>query len=449
MGIIRWFSLKTKGLIRWVKLKLGLIDEPPLREFVYLDENAVISLLASTTGGITEWQTTFQRSQISSSITGSLSPTGGTQGAKASGKISASQEKASEIVRRYVIQSNFTELYDLRKDHLILSDRQDANEGITTEFPIQSDNSPISIEGLDVQTEELKRGNLLELDVELGSHDVYKIYKAFDLFYDIFESLPNWSEIASNIESEDFSADDFKSLIDIIDKFLTGLVPIVGRLQNYGIVQDGNKAYIVEKSLLEDEGIAYDTVSVVGFVKEDELWQDSTRFLFDESEYTVYCRIDDVQISDQWVPLKLLDVIDDATGGTSESVQNLPEVFNMNSDSDSPETSIDLNHEIIKEDVKRYIDRIAEDISETDKQDIANRLVQKTDARTLNIDIRERTLKEVGQILEEDYGAELDVIDQTDIYGDVLFRDAETRSQLYRDSETDWFLEVSFISIYW
>jgi len=59
-------------LLDWVKAKLGYVNDLPLREFVYLDETSVISLIASTTGGITEQKSTVKRRQISGSIKGGL-----------------------------------------------------------------------------------------------------------------------------------------------------------------------------------------------------------------------------------------------------------------------------------------------------------------------------------------------------------------------------------------
>uniref|UniRef100_UPI0015EF90F2 DUF6414 family protein n=1 Tax=Halorhabdus salina TaxID=2750670 RepID=UPI0015EF90F2 len=77
-----------------------------------MEEDAVVSLLASTTGGITEQQTTGQKKRISSSITGNL----GAGPASVKSSIGAAKEESSEVVRQYVIESNFKELYDMRKD---------------------------------------------------------------------------------------------------------------------------------------------------------------------------------------------------------------------------------------------------------------------------------------------------------------------------------------------
>lgn len=449
MGILRWTSLRINSLIRRIKLRLGLVDEPPLREFVYLDETAVISLIASTTGGVTEQQSTLKRSQISSSITSNLSAKGGAASAGLGSSISATQEKSSEVVRRYVIQSNFTELYDLRKDDLRMSDQIDSQDAVIASSPNNTTDSIDSLDGLYVQKQNLERGHLIELDVKLGSHDIYKIYKALDLFYDIFESLPNWSEVSAEMENENVSVDDFEKLIELIDKFLTGLVPIVGHVQNYGLVHKDDEAHIYQKSTLDAAGIEYETISIVGFVEEDKLWEDSSRFLFEESEYTAYCRVEDVKVSDEWVPLKLMDVVESISSETSESIQNLPEMFRLDSTNGSPSVSKETNQELVREEVEQYIDRVTENSPGEAKVEILDEVVQTVEAGPLDIDSREAMLMRAKEKLEEQDHDLVSEEDERRIKTDILVRESEEEAQFSTASDADWFLDVNFISIYW
>lgn len=434
--IVKW--LRNRRVVQWAKLKLGFVDLPPLRGFVYLDENAVISLLASTTGGITDQQSTRKRKRISGSIT-SMIP-----GAK--GNIGTSREKSSEVVRRYVIQSNFTEFYGLRKEDLKLSDNADANEGVT--LPAQHE-LKATIDGIEMAEEGLERGDLMELNVELGSHDVFKIYKAIDLFSQIVESLPAGSAPISELESGDFSIDDMDSLIELVDKFLIGLVPIVGKVQNYGLVHDDEKAYVAQKDLLDNEEIEYDSFSIVGFVDEEKLWQDSTRFLFDKREYTAYCRLNNNRFKDDWIPLKLMNVVDSVSEGTSESVQKLPELFNLDSET-TPERSVDEGQDLVRNDVVQYLKRIPEDIDDGTIDEIAAEIAETVNEPSLDTEKRESLLEESERLIQErDITLDIADITRARAIGAVIAENTDNTETNYTDSESDWFLEVDFISIYW
>ena len=430
--IVRWMG--NSRLVRWIKMKLGFVDLPPLREFVYLDESSLISLLASTTGGITDQQSTRQRKRISGSITGILP---GNQG-----DIGATKEKTSEIVRQYVIQSNFTEFYELRKGDLKLSDQIKSNSAI----PLQGTRTT-ELDGFEVSDSELKRGDMIELEVELGSHDLYKIYKAVDLLGEIIESLPDDSDPISEIESEEFSGGNVSDIIELIGKFLIGLVPIEGEVENYGVVKSDSQAYIGEKSVLEKQDIEYDSFSIVGSVKESAMWQDTTRFLFDENEYTAYCRIDDPQLEEDWMPLKLMDVVDGIEEGASESIQQLPNEFDLDDDSGSSNT-VEKGRKIVNSDIKIYLSYIS-DLDDDTINQVANDISSRVETDNLQTEDREQFMRLSEEAIEQEEQLDIDEVNKVRIIGNVITEnDVDTQSGT-DDTETDWYLKVDFVSIYW
>ncbi|MCD2202686.1 DUF6414 family protein [Halobacterium sp. KA-6] len=230
-----WGKIKRAGLatirlplrgIDWIKAKLGYVSVPTHREFVYLDETSVISLIASTTGGITEQKSTVKRRQISGSITGELGDKSSSLGAN----VGATKERETQATHRYVIQSNFKELYDMRADDMVIADEYEENKSYPQEIwnyitPGESNQDPI-------HETEVSRGNLAEINVDLGSHKVYNFYTAVGSIAEMYDVFPEGSQFVNELENEDLSIEILNAFSELVEHLLAGLVPIVSTSQS-------------------------------------------------------------------------------------------------------------------------------------------------------------------------------------------------------------------------
>ena len=102
------------------------------REFIYLDEVSVVSLLASLHGeikqSVTDKLTQTEESSLTSSVSG-----GPKVGAfSLQSKVGSTRSSAREVVRRAVIQSNFRDLW--RSDVGVLLHDAKSNEVISASF---------------------------------------------------------------------------------------------------------------------------------------------------------------------------------------------------------------------------------------------------------------------------------------------------------------------------
>lgn len=448
MVVIRTIILLLR-FKNWLWGKLGWTRLPPLREFVYMEEDTVISLLASTTGGITEQQTTGQKKRISSSITGSLE--GGKAGVASS--IGASAEKSSEVVRQYVIQSNFKELYEMREDDLVLSD----NPGIDGEFPsVVSDGS--SSEALDsllgeVDCARLERGDLVELDVELESAEVYEYYRVIQAFDDIFQTISSESELREELRAQQLSTEKISMVIELMEILMADLVPIVGTVQNYGAVRDSDA--IVEIDWADERDVDYEELKLAGFVDEDNLWLDPTRVLFDRNEFTVYARIDSPRIQDEWMPMKLLDVVETVFPGMGEDIQNLPDAF----DEAKPDDRVILGGQnpvssTVDDDVYEYIKALEEEFGLDIEKDVEVEVVESVlggkDDENSGIDDRIAVLREVEVELEErDFEVPIDEENRVDLISGLWESDEVELGETALEEDEENYLEANFIAIFW
>lgn len=449
MGILTWGKgavvttarLPLRG-IDWTKTKLGYVTVPPLREFVYLDETSVISLIASTTGGVTEQKSTVKRRQISGSIKGGL----GDKTSSLNANIGATKERSSEATRRYVIQSNFKELYEMRADDMVISDEYEPH----TSVPRRLWNRLISNDEPQPVTEvDFSRGDLAEVNVNLGSHEVYDFYTAVGSMAEMFDLFPEDSEFSQHLDAEEFSMRELRAFSELIEHLLAGLVPIVGEVKDYGVIVEDDKPAIVHKNYASESEAECEPLNIVGFVNSDKFWQEETRFLFDDDEYTVYCRLDSEGVSDDWMPIKLLSVVDSIVSGLGESINEIPETF----ESPDPDTPIGERNEIsLQPRLEWYLNELEDepglDVESEEAEDVIQSVLSgigKTTSRIEGIEDAIRKLK--SELDSRGHEYDLDEAKQDDLIDEVLSRDFET---LARGGErNEWYLEVSFTAIYW
>ena len=93
----------------------------PLREFVYLDEVSVYSILASRKDGIATEFTESQTASLNSEVGSSIGVGFGASKANLNAKMHAGHTQGSQVLRKAIIQTSFKELYDIERDALGLS----------------------------------------------------------------------------------------------------------------------------------------------------------------------------------------------------------------------------------------------------------------------------------------------------------------------------------------
>lgn len=429
--------------IDWVKTKLGYVSVPTHREFVYLDETSVISLIASTTGGITEQKSTVKRRQISGSIKGGLGDKSSSLGAN----VGATKERETQATRRYVIQSNFKELYDMRADDMIIADEYDETESVPRKIwnaltQNSSSRNPI-------HETEVNRGDLAEINVDLGSHKVYNFYTAVGSIAEIYDVFPDDSQFVDELETEEFSIEILNAFSELVEHLLAGLVPIVGEVKNYGVVVEDDSPKIVSKEYASKNDMEYDQLNIVGFVNSDKFWQEETRFLFEDDEYSVYCRLDNDEVMDEWMPIKLASVISSIDSDLGDSVHDLPEAFEISDTNAERERQDQVKLRPRLEKFIGYLqDKTSLDIEQSSVDNVVEATLEETGKTTTRIEAIEEALKQLEQELDSrGYDYEISRSERGDIVDEILSDDFEDFNQ--EDEDDEWYLEVSFTAIYW
>jgi hypothetical protein len=300
----------------------------PLREFVYLDEVSVYSLIASQTGAIaaefTESESEVQRAKVAAS--------GGANAGVARGEISSGleseQSRGSQVLRKSIVQTTFGELVGLERVDLAL--RADEEE---PERPVRDVAALAGLiaergQGRDpwiIDPAELRRGQLLEVEVELEAESIYRVRAILGAMIEM---------LAENSEADPMELPGMGETMTgarILEKLLVGLVPLRGRAINYRHVYLDGKEWIVHERLVghlhATPRMQVSPLHLVGVAEADLFWLDLRRVLFAHSRYLVMCRLGRDGVNDRWTPVKMVDLLQEMLPGIALMLDQMVELM--------------------------------------------------------------------------------------------------------------------------
>lgn len=306
------------------RIKAARAAKSPLREFVYLDEVSVYSLLASRQGALASEYTDTTTGSFTSELGSTGGVTAGFAKADVSSKLSAVEARSSQVVRKSTIQAAFKELREGEEERLTIQ-------------PIPADSSPPSystwaelekslgraaLDGWIIDPEELRRGQLVEVEIELEADAVFKITSMIAAVVSMMEENP-----------ELFPPADYPDLVKaatlnrVLDRLLVGLVPVRCRVVDYRVFDfQGRKMLVhnrIARRLPTDASWFGHDLYVVGVTEQHLFWQDLRRVLFAGSYFRMMCRLNHNGLRDQWVPVKLVDVLADIVPGLGPQIDSL------------------------------------------------------------------------------------------------------------------------------
>jgi hypothetical protein len=242
-----------------------------LREFVYLDETSFTNLAVSRSGALAD-------QIVETASRGTEFEVNGTVGADVLGakseigsRYQTTNSRGTQISRKVAIQGNFKSF--LQKEASLML---------------------ISGDGSDqVAVEDLTRGELIEIEVELYADPIYRIGAALSEFADLAQDYPPFAKSPVL---------QYMPVNAVLQRALAGLIPIRGRLLDRHLVTLDNGSRSIVRT---PEG---EVVDVVAVTELSLYWRDIRRVLFSGSRYRMLCRMARSGIHDAWSPVKLADV---------------------------------------------------------------------------------------------------------------------------------------------
>ena len=104
-----------------------------------------------------------------------------------------------------------------------------------------------------------------------------------------------------------------RSVAQLLEGLLFGLVPIRARLVNYRAASVNGREVLIHLSVLDQlplqQNIETNTAFVVGVAQQDLFWKDIRQVLFSQAKYTTFCRLATSGMANRWNPVKAADVL--------------------------------------------------------------------------------------------------------------------------------------------
>jgi hypothetical protein len=284
---------------------------PDLREFVYLDEVSLRSLLSSQKGGITDSTSEQAVEAQEASLAGTVGANAGVIAkAEVASRYQTTNSSTIQTSRKATVQSWFRELHEIEGLRTI--------EPVRASSPVSGVEALLTIEdqSLVAQTSELRRGKLIEIRVRLAADPVFHLGTMVSEFTAMAEDYPDMFAAGDGLHA----LDEAQPVNRILQRLLAGLVPIRARAVDYVVVDIDGTEYVVHKDLVAGLGLASRPLEIVGVTEHEAYWKDLRRVLFSEAEFTVLARISRSGLFDTWTPVKLADLFSDLTPGLVEQL---------------------------------------------------------------------------------------------------------------------------------
>ena len=255
-----------------------------LREFAYLDEVSVQSLLVSLIGAlpaeVASLTSRSNESEIGAAI-GASAPI--IAKAELTSRFKGSSTASSQVLSRAVAESLFKHLYELVADRLVWSPKLDQEP------------QPILLE----------RGALIEVEVELAPDPIYGFNATMGVLTDIADDYPALFEDKTTA----LIIAEAGPVTKVLERLLVGLIPLKAEVCDLSTGEVDGVAVAAPSKFFETKGIESTPLSVVGVTEQAKYWRDVRHVLFSKSKFTVLGRISRTGVQPSWTPVKLTEVM--------------------------------------------------------------------------------------------------------------------------------------------
>lgn len=304
-----WRNLRKRRRIQDASEKVT--KTPPLREFVYLDEVSLRSILVSQNSTIPESVSDAISRADEAEITGTISANALGIGSEVASRYQASKSNSTQSSRKAVVQTLFKEFRDLSLEFKLAH-----KEAAPKQLKDRSDIANVVDPTIAVRADEFIRGSLVEVEVTLAVDPVFKLGAMMTEWKSMADEHPGMFGEEGMLGF----LRDSEPIMDVLDRFLAELVPIKSKAVHYRVVKVNGYEYIVDKRAIKDLDIKSRPLYIVGVTEKIGYWKDLRRVLFSNANFTVMCRVARSGIHDRWTPVKLADLFTDVAPGFVDQI---------------------------------------------------------------------------------------------------------------------------------
>lgn len=305
-----WRRLRDR---RRAKRAKKVIDTArPLREFVYLDEVSLTSLLVSQRDTIPENVTSGRSVSQQAEISAQASVDAVAAKAESATRYQTANSSSVESSRKAVVQTLFNELRDDAKLPIAL--RDDAVGAVS----IRVDSATEDSGHRGWRGEDLLRGQLIELEVVLEVDPVFKLGTMVSEFSAMAAEYPQMAGPAGLA-----MLDEIEPVKKVLDRLLAGLIPIRATACNYVVATVDGHEYVVRSSTASELGVPIRPLEIVGVTEHIGYWKDIRRVLFSSGQFKLLCRVARPGLHESWTPVKVAHLFGDVAPNLVEQIDTL------------------------------------------------------------------------------------------------------------------------------
>lgn len=270
-----------------------------LREFVYLDEVSLRSLLSSLRGDLRDGLSEQTADEIQVEAATNLEATNALVGtAGVSSRFQTTNSSTIQTSRKATVQSWFRDFRTIEGLRLIevaeaQSPAADLDALLTT-----TDKSLLAAD------EDLRRGELVEFRVRLSADPVYRLSTMVTEFTGMADDFPDMFAAGNAHET----LKQVQPVNKILERLLAGLIPIRATAVDYSVITVKGNKYVVHDDLIRDLEVKREPLQIVGLTEHLAYWKDLRRVLFSDAEFTLIGRVSRPGLHSSWTPVKLADM---------------------------------------------------------------------------------------------------------------------------------------------
>lgn len=305
MGVRNWWK-NWRSRRKRARAVAEVPEKRPLREFVYLDEVSLRSLLVSQKDTIPEEVSraisVAEEAELSTKVSANAPMTAK---AEAGARYQTSNSSTVQTSRKAIAQTLFKELRDEKNlDYALV---------VRTE-PVQKFNSAEDISNAVradsvIPASRFQRGALVEIEVTLEVDPVFKLGTLISESTDMAEESPALFGQAG--QAGQSMLRQAQPLNKVLQRLLAGLIPIRAKAVHYSVVTVKGQEYVVHNDAIADLGVQRQPLEVVGVTEHLGYWKDIRRILLSSGRFTILCRVSRDGLQDKWTPVKLADLFND------------------------------------------------------------------------------------------------------------------------------------------
>lgn len=312
MRLLRQLARRFKRPKREIGQGFGIpAPRPALREFVYLDEVSLRSLLSSQRGEMTDSTSESSADAVQAEVSAALGANPGLVAkAELGSRFQTSNSSTIQTSRKATVQSWFKELHSLPGLRLI-----ETAEPTAPAVDIETLKSTVDTSLL-VQSGALRRGALVEFRVRLKADPVFHLGMLVSEFSAMAEEYPDMFSASNSLAA----LREVRPINKILQRLLAGLIPIRAEAVDYSVVVLDGTEHVVHRELIEGLDLEARPLQIVGVTEHLAYWRDIRRVLFSEAEFVLLGRLARDGLDDTWTPVKLADLFQDLAPGLVEQI---------------------------------------------------------------------------------------------------------------------------------